>query len=139
MIKKPRVPMAVKAPPEMLITDALLEKSKRDIKKLGVARLRMSDPLQPGLRIQIYLEGQVSFIVEYKLPGIKTRPHLTIGHWPQMSIKEARELAVLIRDLGNKGIDVQEGLHDRLIQELKRDGLKWRSTLSPPPRSGSSK
>ena len=137
MIKKPRVPMDVKARREMLITDALLEKHRREIKKTGEERRRMSDPLQPGLRIQIYLEGQVSFIVEYKLPGIKTRPHLTIGHWPQMSIQEARELAALIRDLGNKGIDVQEGLHDRLITELKRDGHKWRSALSPRP--GSSK
>lgn len=133
MIKKPRIPKEPPAVPEALITDALLEKSKRDIKKLGLARLRMSDPLQPGLRVQVYFEGQVSFIVEYKLPGIQSRPHLTIGHWPQMSITEARKLAVVIRDLGNKGIDVQEGLHDRLLQELKRDGTNWRPALSPKP------
>jgi hypothetical protein len=117
----------------MMLTDALLERIRRDVKKTGIERHRMSDPLQPGLRVQVYYEGQVSFIVEYKLPGIKSRPHLTIGHWPDMSIQEARKLAVIIRDLGNKGIDVQEGLHDRLLQELKRDGTKWRPALSTRP------
>ena len=133
MIKRPRIPKEPLLPPEMSLNDALLERTKRDIKKLGLERIRMSDPLQPGLRVQVYYEGQVSFIVEYKLPGIKSRPHLTIGHWPQMSIMEARKLATLIRDLGNKGIDVQEGLHDRLLQELKRDGTKWRPALSSKP------
>lgn len=133
MIKRPRIPKEPLSPPEMSLNDALLERTKRDIKKMGLERIRMSDPLQPGLRVQVYYEGQVSFIVEYKLPGIKSRPHLTIGHWPQMSIQEARKLAVIIRDLGNKGIDVQEGLHDRLLQELKRDGTKWRPALSSKP------
>jgi hypothetical protein len=113
------------------------EKFKKDLKhpllkKIPGGRQTITDPHQPGLRANIFKSGQVSFIVEYRIPGFTTRSHLTLGNFPDMSIEEARELAVVVRELGSRGVDVQAGLHDRLIQELRRDGLNWRPELSPP-------
>jgi hypothetical protein len=115
------------------LTDSLIEASMTDAKKLKV-RQRLSDPLAPGLRLNVYPEGQVAFSVEYRIPGILTRMHVKIGEWPDMPISEAREIAETVRGLGAMGIDVQLGLHTRLSQELKRDGLEWRPHLAPLPK-----
>lgn len=120
------VPKAV----EPRFTVETLKAIAKDVKKIGLTKSTVSDDVQTGLRANIYKSGQISFIVEYKLPGIITRPYVTIGEHPTMSIPEARQLAAVIRDLAQKGIDVQAGLHERLIAELKRDGVKWRPTLS---------
>ncbi len=125
--------MSPKAPQGMQLTDRLLEASQKDAAKMKT-RQRLSDPLAPGLRVNVYPEGLVAFSVEYRLPGIMTRPHVKIGEWPDMSIPEAREIAATVRELGMRGIDVQLGLHTRLSQELKRDGLDWRPALAPVPK-----
>lgn len=118
---------------DVQLTDSLLEASKKDAAKLKI-RQRLSDPLAPGLRVNVYTEGQVAFSVEYKLPGIQSRLHVKIGEWPEMSIHEAREITATVRELGMRGVDVQYGLHTRLAQELKRDGLDWRPALAPVPK-----
>lgn len=120
-------------PEQMQLTDRVIEASVKDAAKLKI-RQRLSDPLSPGLRVNVYTEGQVAFSVEYRLPGIQSRLHVKIGEWPDMSIDEAREIAATVRELGLRGIDVQLGLHTRLSQELKRDGLDWRPSLAPVPR-----
>ena len=107
-----------------------LEKGKYG--KIPNGRLVVSDEMQPGLRANVF-KGYWSYIVEYKLPGIATRPHLTLGEHPATSITEARQLAKTIRELGSMGIDVQEGLRQRLVAELKRDGTKWRPAMAPKP------
>jgi hypothetical protein len=56
-----------------------------------------------------------------------TRPSLLLGHFPKMKIEEARGIAATIEALADKGIDVQDGLHDRLIRELKQQGVNWRA------------
>lgn len=127
-MKKPR-----ETAEQMQLTDRVIEASKKDAAKLKI-RQRLTDPLAPGLRVNVYIEGQVAFSVEYKLPGIKSRLHVKIGDWPDMSIPEAREIAGVVRELGTRGIDVQLGLHTRLAQELKRDGLDWQPHLAPVPR-----
>lgn len=117
----------------MQLTDRLIEASRKDATKMKV-RQRLSDSMAPGLRVNVYPEGLVAFSVEYRLPGIQTRPHVKIGEWPDMSIQEARDIAATVRELGLRGIDVQLGLHTRLSQELRRDGLDWRPALAPVPR-----
>jgi hypothetical protein len=62
--------------------------------------------------------------VQYYVNG--SRPFITIGYVPGMSVSDARYLAQVIQKLGEKGIDVQEGLHDRLIRELMDKGTSWR-------------
>lgn len=115
------------------LTDKILEASKKDAAKQK-KRLRLTDPLGPGIHVNVYIEGRVVFSVEYKLAGFTNRLHVKIGEWPEMSIQEAREIAALVRELGLRGVDVQAGLHNRLTEELKRDGLDWRYSLSPPPK-----
>jgi hypothetical protein len=41
------------------------------------------------------------------------------------TIEEARALTKTIRALAEKGIDVQSGLHERLLRELKAQGTRW--------------
>lgn len=111
----------------------------QDAKKIAImnkTRERLTDAHAPGLRVIAYPSGQVTFSVEYRIPGIKTRMNVTLGYWPDtMSIHEAREVAETVRELGERGVDVQLGLHTRLVQELKRDGVNWRPTLCPPAAS----
>jgi hypothetical protein len=82
-----------------------------------------------GLRAQVHRSGLVSFHVSYYV-GDK-RPFINIGSLNEdepdhITITEARQLAKTIKALGDKGIDVQDGLHKRLLRELKRDGTNWR-------------
>jgi len=87
-------------------------------------QLTISDNVVSGLRALIRDTGAVSFHVAYKVGG--SRPYLMIGTHPQMTVATARKLATTIQSLAAKGIDVQEGLHDRLIRELLEHGDKWR-------------
>ena len=47
-----------------------------------------------------------------------------LGDHPDMSIAEARQLTRTVQTLAAIGIDPQEGLHERLIRELKAKGTK---------------
>lgn len=114
------------------LTDKLIQAAIKTAVK-SKKRQRLSDGLAPGLRVNVYPDGKVALSVEYRLPGIVTRPQVKFGEWPDMSIDEARELAATIRELASRGVDVQLGLHTRLAQELQRDGLDWQPALAPPP------
>jgi hypothetical protein len=110
-------------------TPDLLRKTLDDLQggKLGKTdRVTFGDDEQPGLRAIVRKSGTVSFHVIYSVNG--ERPILLVGHWPDTGIDEARSLAKTIRALAAEGIDVTEGLHARLISELKRDGTAWRPT-----------
>lgn len=115
------------------LTDSRLTAAKKTAIKLKT-RQKPTDPECSGLRVDAYPTGKVTFSAEYKMPGIATRMHVKLGEWPEMPIVEARKLTELVRDLGMRGVDVQWGLHTRLVQELKRDGLDWRPALAPPAR-----
>lgn len=92
----------------------------------------VSDDMEPGLKANVF-KNYWAYIVEYKVAGKDARSHITIGEHPVMPISEAREIAKVIRYLGKKGIDVQDGLRARLIAELKRDGIQWRGGMAPKP------
>lgn len=78
-----------------------------------------------GLQVIIRDTGTISYLVIYNSGN--TRTTLTLGsHDEGMRLAEARYLADTIRALSDKGIDVQAGLHKRLIRELKEQGTKWR-------------
>lgn len=83
-----------------------------------------------GLRAMCHKSGLIAFHVSYYV-GDK-RPFMKIGTFNEgdpefMTIEDARHVAKTIIALGEKGIDVQEGLHRRLIRELKEKGTNWRS------------
>lgn len=97
--------------------------------RIPLDRITISDEMQVGLRAYIRPSGQIAFHVQYPRPDGKSRFDrnvMKIGDFPEMTIPEARELAKTIMSLAKMGIDVQEGLHERLITELKAKGPKWR-------------
>ncbi|KRQ11888.1 hypothetical protein AOQ73_05635 [Bradyrhizobium pachyrhizi] len=77
----------------------------------------------------IHKSGLISFHCSYYVG--ENRPFMKLGDLNEdspnhITLDDARDLTKTIKALGEKGIDVQEGLHRRLIKELKKEGLKWR-------------
>ena len=108
-----------------------MESVAKDLKsgRLPLSRTQMSDDMVTGLRAQIYKSGLIGFHVCYTV-GEK-RPFINIGSLNEdqpdhITISEARNLAKTIKALGDKGIDVQDGLHKRLFRELAEKGTAWR-------------
>jgi hypothetical protein len=98
----------------------------KDLKsgKIPLPKVMLTDPVQPGLRVLIRQSGTITFIAHYTVGD--RRPMLTIGEHPEMTIEEARPLVRTINALADKGVDVQEGLHTRLLKELRAKGEKWK-------------
>lgn len=90
---------------EPRFTIATLKKLAADMKSGAVplSRTVISDEIVTGLRAIIRNTGSISYHVQYHVGD--ARPWIA---------------------LGGIGIDVTEGLHKRLMRELKRDGIKWR-------------
>lgn len=98
--------------------------------KLKLPRVQISDDRVTGLRAMVNRSGLISFHAAYTMEG-GSRPFLKIGELDpkspeHMTIEEARQVTKTIQALASKGMDVQEGLHRRLIREIRRDGVKWR-------------
>lgn len=102
--------------------DALIDDLKHQ--RIPLDRITITDEEQPGLRALIRKTGEVSFHSQYMVQG--NRLSLKIGNYPTMKIPEARGIAATIEALADKGVDVQKGLTERLIRELKEQGPKWR-------------
>ncbi len=122
--RKPKIPAPKIERPEF--SGRLFEGLLRDLKKQKgtIDRVTVSDDVVKGLQAIIRRTGMISFHVGYDYRG--SRPVLKLGNFPEMSVAEARELAKTVRELADKGIDVQEGLHERLIRELLAQGTAWR-------------
>jgi hypothetical protein len=89
--------------------------------------IRISDGDCPGLRIMIRKGGGYTFHAQYRVAGRNRRPMIMLGSPPEMSLDEARDLTRTIIELARKGIDVADGLHKRLMRELKAQGTAWRA------------
>jgi hypothetical protein len=96
-----------------------------ETKRVPLKKIVLSDDRQVGLSVIIRDTGTISYHVQYELPD--ARPQLKIGNYPDMSVERARNIASTIVALARKGIDVQSGLHDRLIRELEQRGEKWKA------------
>lgn len=92
--------------------------------RMKVDKLMISDDMVTGLRALIRSTGSVSFHCQYDFEG--SRPMIKVGDLGETTIEEARELTRTIHALAAKGIDVQSGLHERLLRELKAQGTRWR-------------
>lgn len=112
--------------PAATFTGEMLEGLAADLKsgRIPLPRVNVSDDVQVGLRAIIRNTGNISFHANYDYQD--SRPWFKIGDYPDMSIKKARELTFTIRELASKGIDVQAGMHERLLRELEERGTKWR-------------
>jgi hypothetical protein len=102
----------------------LFERLLRDLKKGKLDRVSVSDNEVQGLQVIIRKTGLISYHVNYDFGG--SRPVLKIGTHPGTTVAEARDLARTVRELAAMGIDPQQGLHERLIRELKAQGSAWR-------------
>lgn len=117
-------------------TEKLLRDMAKDVKSGAIPLtkkkpwLNLGDDRAIGLRAIIRKSGAVTFHAMYQIED--SRPMITVGHFPDTTIEEARHLTKIVRGLAAKGIDVQSGLHQRLLQELERDGLNWRPDRNTP-------
>jgi hypothetical protein len=125
MTKSPRRDLSVK------FTAEKLEAFARDLKsqRVPLERQQISDDVVTGLRAVIHKTGLIAFHVSYYV-GDK-RPFMKIGEFNKespdyMSIEDAREIARTIKAIGERGVDVQDGLHRRLVRELQEKGTAWR-------------
>lgn len=113
-------------------TEEMLFAAAEDLKagRLKLERLRFSDDMVVGLRAVVNRNsGLITLHASYEVGD--DRPYILLGSLNKgadnhITIDEARELTKTIKALGDKGIDVQDGLHKRLIKELKAQGTKWR-------------
>lgn len=131
--RKPHVPL----PPERLkdsFSISTFEKLADDLNvgRLPLSKVIISDNIVTGLRAIIRKTGSISYHVTYEIGG--SRPFLKLGehrphqphHPSHLTLNDARELAKVVQTLARRGIDPQEGLHDRLVRELKAKGTAWR-------------
>ena len=134
--------------PQLLkrLTEAVVEKLKPDPKR----RIEIHDALVSGLRLRITPHGKKSWSLMYKVAGQaidgKRGPNkrITLGSYPLVGLKKARELSHAAKDLADRGIDPIEhrkseisGRHerrvDRVIEQFielyaKPTTKKWRDT-----------
>lgn len=124
--------------PETRFTVENISRLREDImsQRIPLNRTSISDDRITGLKALISKSGNVSFNVHYAVGD--ERPYMLVGHFPepdevdkdpesaQEAIDTARSRAHTIRELARQGIDVQEGLHRRLLREIDERGTKWR-------------
>lgn len=97
--------------------------------KWPAERVRWTDDVVPGLRYVINSSGLVTAHVSYevdKFRGLFLLGSLNKEADNHLTIEEARKLARVVQELAEGGIDIQDGLHARLIKELKKEGTAWR-------------
>lgn len=92
--------------------------------KLKTKQVTLTDDRQPGLIAYVRKSGIVALHAAYQIGD--RQPQLKVAELPGGSIEDARALTKTIRALAAKGIDVQDGLHERLMRELREQGEKWR-------------
>lgn len=76
----------------------------RSLRPPEEGRLEVSDETVPGLRIRVTPKGKKSWMYEKRVKGGVKRKH-DLGRYPDVSIKQARQLANTIQVEANAGID----------------------------------
>lgn len=108
----------------------LFKRLQADMKsgRTPLKRMKLTDPQMRGLTVNLYPSDDepMSWYVQYAPDGRTKRPFIKVGEFPETSIEHARRRARVIHTLAEKGIDVQDGLHKRLMRELDEKGEKWR-------------
>ena len=112
-------------------TDKMLFQTVADLQsgRTPKERVRYSDDVVPGLMYVINQSGAITFHTQYQVGdfrGLILLGSLNKDRDDHMTIKQARELTGIITELARHGVDVQDGLHKRLISELKKEGTAWR-------------
>jgi hypothetical protein len=108
-----------------LFTDKNFQRYANDLQN-GNLTLPKVTLTHENLQVIIRNTGTISYHALYwTQDGVRTS--LTLGHHSEgMRLPQARQLTETIRKLADRGIDVQDGLHKRLIRELTEQGEKWK-------------
>lgn len=80
------------------------DKYIRSLKPTEGGRLEVSDEVVPGLRMRVTPKGKKSWMFEKRVKGGPKRKH-DLGRYPDISIRQARQLANEIQVEANAGID----------------------------------
>ncbi|SPM44574.1 integrase [Orientia tsutsugamushi] len=105
------------------LTDKLIRKIKIPTERTSTIK----DKIEPGLQLRISRSGRKtwSFEKKFRKEGIK----ITIGEFPDLSIKEARKKARELKRLMAKGIDPREAKRQQQIAEDEKR-LKARQDIT---------
>ncbi|BAG40320.1 putative integrase [Orientia tsutsugamushi str. Ikeda] len=105
------------------LTDKLIRKIKIPTERTSTIK----DKIEPGLQLRISPTGRKtwSFEKKFRKEGIK----MTIGVFPDLSIKEARKIARELKRLMAKGIDPREAKRQQQIAEDEKR-LKARQDIT---------
>jgi integrase len=90
--------------PQLLITDKVLEKG--DPTKSPAGRLELWDTYLPGFGYRATRQGRGSFFVMFRLSGQRRR--MTLGHYPALSLADARTAGKQALTLATGGIDPEK-------------------------------
>lgn len=99
------------------ITDALV----RSVPVPAEGRIEISDTVRPGLRLRVSSNGRRVWMFEKRVKGGAKRKH-TFGTYPELSVKEARAMALEIEIEAMKGVD-RIGDAVRIAEEKERAAL----------------
>ncbi len=106
---------------QKLLTEATVAKLKHDPDK----RLEIHDTVVPGLRLRVTPKGKKSWSLMFKVAGVTAdggrgpNIRLTIGEYPLISLKNARELANDAKELADQGNNPKD--ERRVSITAKRD------------------
>lgn len=104
------------------LTEAVVEKLKTDPNR----RLEIHDALVPGLRLRISPSGKKSWSLMYKVAGASidgkrgNNKRMTLGEYPHVGLKIAREMCYAAKDLADRGIDPIENRKSEVAGRLER-------------------
>ena len=99
------------------ISDALLRK----LKPSG-DRYEITDKTSTGLRARISAKGEVTFILKARDAASKLQT-ITLGSYPEMTLKSAREEAARV------GLDLKKGQDPNAVKRALRQAAEPQPTL----------
>ncbi len=111
-----------------MLTDITIRQLQPDSRKI----LKLSDGGRNGLNVLCHPSGRKVFVVRYAHPKTRKEQTLTLGEYPYVSLKLARERAEVARSLRKLGIDPREAeKHEREVSRsisedtFERLAIEW--------------
>lgn len=120
---------------------ALTDVALRKLKPTG-ERYERSDAGTPGLRVRVSAEGAITFILKARNAASKLET-ITLGHFPEMSLKEAREESIKKRLELKSGKDINgekraartAGTHTTNAPTLSELVIEYETRFAPSKKS----
>lgn len=115
-----------------LFTEENFLKIIKDFKLPGHSKLKrvtVVDDMVIGLHAKINKSGLIAYHVTYEIGD--ERPYFKLGDGnpdsdEYITVETARDLSKTIKALADRGVDVRDGLHRRIVREIREQGMGWR-------------